>query len=191
MESLSFVLGNELWLTLLEQGSWTGWSPEVPSNLNDSPALYVITLSIHTKCLHYSNTNWNLQSCWAFSPEEQQKNPMLKIQVVFGSAPQPELRNKPVTDKRKVLQHIYQFSPTSTPSSPGIIPLAVLSGSKFSLLQFIHSKNEITISAQNKKNQLIPKLKYSTPPAAKQSHGSICADSPNIQDLYSSGLFNI
>lgn len=51
---------------------------------------------------------------------------MLKIQLVFGSAPQAELRNKPVTDKREVLQHTYQFSPTSNPIFPGITPQAVL-----------------------------------------------------------------
>lgn len=53
------------------------------------------------------------------------KNPCSRSSL-FGSAPQPELTNKPITDKREVLQHTYQFSPRSTPSSPGITLPAML-----------------------------------------------------------------
>ena len=33
---LDTVLGNRLWVTLLEQGGWTKPPPEVPSNVNPS-----------------------------------------------------------------------------------------------------------------------------------------------------------
>ena len=33
---LDMVLGNCLWVTLLEQGGWTRWPPELPSHLDHS-----------------------------------------------------------------------------------------------------------------------------------------------------------
>lgn len=37
------ALGNQLWVSLVEQGYWTRWPPEVPPNLNHSVILRIWT----------------------------------------------------------------------------------------------------------------------------------------------------
>lgn len=36
---LETVLSNWIWMSLLEEGDWTRWPPDVPSNLNHSMVL--------------------------------------------------------------------------------------------------------------------------------------------------------